>query len=91
MGSQAPRGARIKRNKRRKWSSVLHALRHPALWRRCPGGEWEENLQNSRGEAGGSGREPASHVDSLVLPIFLAHHSISHLQKEYRHPFSEPL
>jgi hypothetical protein len=43
------------------------------------------------GDAGGSGRGSASHIDSLELSIFLAHHSISHLQKEYRHPFREPL
>jgi hypothetical protein len=68
----------------------LHALRHPALWRRCTGGRWEENLRKSRGEAGGSRRGAASHVDSFVLPIFLAHRT-SPISGECPTPFREPL
>jgi hypothetical protein len=42
------------------------------------------------GEAGGSRRGAASHVDSFVLPIFLAHRT-SPISGECPTPFREPL
>jgi hypothetical protein len=47
--------------------------------------------EDVREEVGTLGSGSASLFDGLVLPMLLAHRSMSRLRKECRHPFREPL
>jgi len=47
--------------------------------------------EDVREEVGTLSFTPASLFVALVLPMLLAHRTVSHLQEECRHPFREPL